>query len=128
MHASEEDGRNTLCWIQNELWSAVPSLNSDRGDNFWILGPNSALCMNKLSFEACFHYIIWTMGLRKGDSTSHCSGEVQVQNSGLFSMKRDEPVEDDEAPPPVIESATYHEVGEFTLELGGHVPEPDESQ
>ena len=81
--------------------------------------------------------IIWTMGLRKGDSTSHCSGEVQVQNSGLFFLKRDEPVEDDEAPP-VIESATYHDqvddqVDEFdsdesTLELGGHVPEPEESQ
>ena len=81
--------------------------------------------------------IIRTMGLRKGDSTSHCSGEVQVQNSGLFFLKRDEPVEDDEAPP-VIESATYHDqvddqVDEFdsdesTLELGGHVPEPEESQ
>ena len=48
-------------------------------------------------------------------------------------MKRDEPVEDDEAPP-VIESAAYDDqVDEFdsdesTLELGGHVPEPEESQ
>lgn len=69
-------------------------------------------CVNKFSFEACFHYIIsiiWTMGLNKRDSLSHCSGEVQVQNSGLFFMKRDEPVEQDEAPPPATESAAYHD-------------------
>lgn len=99
-------------------------------------------CVNKFSFEACFHYIIsiiWTMGLNKRDSLSHCSGEVQVQNSGLFFMKRDEPVEQDEAPPPATESAAYHDNNdegqcefdsdESTLELGGHVPEPsNESQ
>lgn len=77
------------------------------------------------------------MGLRKGDSVAHCSGEVQVQNSGLFFMKRHEPVEDDEAPPPVTatESAANHDEDqcefdsdESTLELGGHVPEPNPNE
>ena len=47
-------------------------------------------------------------------------------------MKRDEPVEDGEAPPE-MESARFHEVDEFdsdesTLELGGHEPGTDLSQ
>ena len=53
-----QDGWNTLVWIQNELWVAVPSLNADRGDSFWIMGPQSAFLVYEqiiiiLSFENC---------------------------------------------------------------------------
>lgn len=49
-----QDGWTTLVWIQNELWWAAPSLNADRGDSLWIMGPRGAFLATNKSYHFAF--------------------------------------------------------------------------